>query len=179
MNHADAVALIRDGVIGHPGTWADLGAGSGTFTRALAELLGNSGHIYSVDQDIHAVERVAAWARSAGPQVSAVHADFTRDLTLPGLTGLLDGILLANALHFVPDASGVLSRLTTLLRPGGRVILVEYDRREASRWVPYPIGIARLPALAEAAGLSEPRVLATRPSEYAGILYASSMDRSP
>ena len=40
------------------------------------------------------------------------------------------------------------------LRPGGRVVLVEYDRRAHSRWVPYPIPIARLPEPAASAGLS-------------------------
>ena len=46
-----------------------------------------------------------------------------------------------------------LARLVAWLRPGGRVVLVEYDHRRANPWVPYPIGIAKLPALAKAAQL--------------------------
>ena len=94
-------------------------------------------------------------------------ADFTRPFELPGLEEpSLDGILLANALHFVPDAGVVLARLTKRLRPGGRVVFVEYDRRGASRWVPYPIPAAQLPALAASAGLSAPAITATRPSRF-------------
>ena len=89
----------------------------------------------------------------------------------------LDGILLANALHFVRDAERVLSGLVKQLRPGGRVIVVEYDRREASQWVPYPIPASRWLQLAESAGLTDPTITATRPSAYAGILYTGAATR--
>jgi SAM-dependent methyltransferase len=180
MRTGDAAAFIKDAVTGQSGVWADLGAGTGTFTRALLELLGDGSRIYALDRDAAAVADVARWAEAEAPMVTAVEGDFTGDFVLPGLgDGKLDGILLANSLHFAKDAAAVLTRLTTMLRPGGRVVLVEYDRRAASRWVPYPISIAQLPALAAAAGLSRPRVVESRPSEYGGILYAATMDRLP
>ena len=49
MDHADHVRLLRDGVT-EGGTWADLGAGTGAFTLALAELLGPGGEVIAVDQ---------------------------------------------------------------------------------------------------------------------------------
>jgi ubiquinone/menaquinone biosynthesis C-methylase UbiE len=49
MNHADHVALLRAGVPGPGGVWADLGSGAGAFTLALADLIGPTGQIYSVD----------------------------------------------------------------------------------------------------------------------------------
>jgi SAM-dependent methyltransferase len=178
MKTEDAAALIRDAVGGQSGVWADLGAGAGTFTRALRQLLGDGSHVYAVDRDPRAVADLARWADAEAPTVTAIEGDLTGDLQLPGLgDDKLDGILLANALHFAKDAAPVLGRLVKLLRPGGRVVLVEYDRRAASRWVPYPISIAQLPALAAAAGLSKPRVVESRPSEYGGILYAATMDR--
>lgn len=39
-----------------------------------------------------------------------------------------------------------------LIRDGGRVIVVEYDRRVPSRWVPYPIHASHWPQLAAAGG---------------------------
>jgi SAM-dependent methyltransferase len=178
MRVDEAAALIRDAVVGVGPVWADLGAGGGVFTRALIELLGNGARVYAVDRDPGAVADLARWAREGTPVVSAVEADFTHTFELPELAGeKLDGLLLANALHFVKDAGAVLARLAESLRPGGRVALVEYDRRDASRWVPYPIGIAHLPALAAAAGLSKPIVVDSRPSEYGGIIYAAKMDR--
>src|SRR5690606_8674477 len=78
----------------------------------------------------------------------------------------LDGILLANALHFVRDAGAALARLVRLIRPGGRVVLVEYDQPAAKPWVPYPSPVVDLDALARAAGLERCPVPALRPAVY-------------
>lgn len=173
------MALIAGAVPRRPATWADLGAGSGTFTRALVELLEPSSRIYAVDRD---ADRVAALARLAGRrpgvEVIAVAADFTRPFELPDPGCVpLDGMLLANALHFVPDAGAVLARLVQRLRPGGRVVLLEYDGRPPSPWVPYPIPATRLPRLAAAARLGSFTITATRPSAYGGILYVALAER--
>ena len=176
MKHADAIELIREAVGGRGGAWADFGAGTGTFTRALAALLGAGSTVFAVDDDARAVRalRELSTSTSGGARVIAVKADFAQPVVLPGLVrgqAQLDGILLANALHFVRDQERVLSRLVEHLRPGGRAIVVEYDRREASRWVPFPIPASQWPQLAESAGLAEPSITATRPSSYSGVLY--------
>jgi len=174
MDTRDAVVLLAGAVPREAGTWADLGAGTGTFTRALVELLGATARIYAVDRDASAVATLTRWARKAAPNVLPVVADFTGAFDLPGLPApQLDGVLLANALHFVRDGDGVLRRLADSLRPGGRVVVVEYDRRAASRWVPYPIPPVRLAELAASAGLSAPVVTATRPSAFGGRLYVA------
>jgi ubiquinone/menaquinone biosynthesis C-methylase UbiE len=179
MKHADAVALIADAVGGQGHTWVDLGAGGGTFTRALAELLGSEHRIYAVDRDADAVASLSTWAAAHAPHVTAMAADLSRALDLDELIGSpLDGILIANALHFIRDADDVLARFVRSLRHGGRVVLVEYDRREASRWVPYPVPITRLPSLAAAAGLSPFTVTASLPSMYQGVLYAAYAHRT-
>jgi trans-aconitate methyltransferase len=175
MEIHDAIELLREAVGDDSGVWADLGAGTGTFTRALAALLGPHSTIYAVDDDAKAVRALRALPSTETARLVAVKADFTRSLEAPGLgDALLDGILLANALHFVRDAPGVLGRLVERLRAGGRVVIVEYDRRDASRWVPYPIAASRWPELAVAAGLTGARITATRPSAYQGILYAGT-----
>lgn len=170
------MALLAGAVPRRPGTWADIGAGEGTFTRALAQRLGPGSRIYAVDRDARALAALRREASDA--EVIPVVADFTRPFDMPGLAGaLLDGVLIANALHFVPDAAIVLARLAARLRVGGRLVLVEYDRRRASRWVPHPIAPARLPALAASAGLSTPVIVATRPSAFGGDLYVAAADR--
>jgi SAM-dependent methyltransferase len=82
-------------------------------------------------------------------------------------------VLLANALHFVRDAEPVLARVARAVRPGGRVVIVEYDGRPASRWVPYPLPAERLPRLAARAGLGAVAVVGERPSAFSGRLYAA------
>ena len=177
MNTRDARDLIAEAIPRPGGTWADLGAGDGMFTRALVGLLGPTSRIYAVDRDARAVAALERWASTDAANVIPVAADFTSP-TLPGLEGsVLDGMLLANALHFVREAETVLARLAAWLRPGGRVVLVEYDRCRANPWVPYPIPAARLQGLAAASGLSPPVIMARRPSAFGGVLYAAAAER--
>jgi ubiquinone/menaquinone biosynthesis C-methylase UbiE len=179
MDTRDAVALIGAAIpAGGAQVWADFGAGDGTFTRALVELLGPDGRVYSVDRDRTALSSIDDWSRSADANVISVVADLSRSFELPGLGhSLLDGALFANTLHFMSDAREVLGRLAARVRPGGRVVVVEYDRRGPSRWVPYPIAVAELPRLAESAGLSAPSVVTRRPSMYGGELYVAVAER--
>jgi SAM-dependent methyltransferase len=172
VNHREALALLRAAVPAADGeTWADLGAGGGVFTRALAVLVGPGGRVHAVDADAGAVRalRALAAAGQGGAAIAVHHADVTRPLPLP----LLDGVLLANVLHFVPDAETTLPRIAAGLRPGGRLVLVEYEGRRPGPWVPHPVSAARFAELAAAAGLSPPRVAATRPSAYGGELYVA------
>jgi SAM-dependent methyltransferase len=178
MEIEDAIQLIREGVGTGTGVWADLGAGAGTFTRALAQLLGAGSTIYAVDDDEAAVAALRAWSVAGPTRIIPVQGDFTQPFDLPGLGDApLDGLLLANALHFVRDPRIVLTHLTQRLRVGGRVVLVEYDRRAASQWVPFPIHASRWAHLATSAGLAQPAVTATRQSAYAGVLYAAVATR--
>jgi ubiquinone/menaquinone biosynthesis C-methylase UbiE len=71
MDHADHVELIRAGVNGPGGTWADLGSGDGAFTLALAELLGPGGRIVSVDRDAAALRRQADAMAERFPSMSS------------------------------------------------------------------------------------------------------------
>ena len=171
MDDREAAELIADAVGESEGTWVDIGAGTGTFTRALHSLLRPGGRIYAVDNDSAAI----AALKGIGDDVIAIRADFSKSLELPEAP--VDGMLFANALHFVPDAAIVLKRLVGLIKPGGRVVVVEYDRRSANPWVPHPIGSDRWPALAAAAGLENPRVTARRKSMYAGELYVAAAER--
>src|SRR5262245_56905053 len=155
MEIHDAIELLRDAVGEGKGVWADLGAGTGTFTRALAALLGHGSTIYAVDDDANAVRALRALPSRPAVRIVAVKADFTQPLVLPDRgDASFDGLLLANALHFVRDARAVFGRVVDRVRVGGRVVVVEYDRRDASRWVPYPISAARWPELANTTGLT-------------------------
>src|SRR5262245_47738306 len=88
----EACALIERGVPTPGGTWADLGAGTGTFTLALAALIGPLGKVYAVERDrsaLQTLQRVASSNEPRGASVEVVDADFTGHLDLPPLTGIL------------------------------------------------------------------------------------------
>lgn len=178
MQIEDAVALIRSAVEGHEGMWIDMGAGRGTFTKALTEILtGPESAFLAVDRDSESVAEIRQWATSSGKPVLATETDFEDDTTFASRGhSAIAGLLFANSLHFVKDPGKLLARLVRTFQPG-RVVLVEYDRRAASRWVPYPISIASLNDLATVAGLSKFRVVESRPSNYEGIIYCAVATR--
>lgn len=163
MTHDEMVALIRGGVDVPGGTWADFGAGAGNFTRALRDLLGPQATIYAVDRDAGALE--------AQREVIPLLGDFTRPLDLPPL----DGVLMANALHWVQNQARVLELLAGYLRPGGRLILVEYEVRRPRPYIPFPVPYTRFESLALAAGFVNPQRVGERISPSSGMsMYAGA-----
>jgi SAM-dependent methyltransferase len=169
LDHEDHVALIRDGVA--PGVWADLGSGGGAFTLALADLLGPGGRIVSVDRDGGALRRQREAMAARFPDAAADYrqADFTRPLDLPAM----DGIVMANSLHFVRRKEPVLQAVLGWLRPGGRLVMVEYDADRGNPWVPHPLAYATWARVAAENGFVETRLLARRPSSHLGAIYSA------
>jgi ubiquinone/menaquinone biosynthesis C-methylase UbiE len=172
MNHADHVALLRAGVPGPGGVWADLGSGAGAFTLALADLIGPGGQIYSVDKDSAALREQERGMRALFPGVDVhyITADFTRPLPLPPL----DGVVMANSLHFQRHKDAVIQMVRGYLRPGGRLLLVEYNADRGNPWVPYPLSYPTWAALAQHNGFRTTRLLATVPSRFLGEIYAAA-----
>jgi len=171
VDHHDHVGLIRAGVEGGGTTWADLGSGEGAFTLALADLLGPGGFIHSVDRDRSALAVQARRLAASFPGVVLEQhvADFTGRLELPPL----DGIVMANSLHFVRNKLPVLRRIVGLLREGGRFVVVEYGSDTGNPWVPYPFPFETWRGLAAEAGLRDTRHLATVPSRFLGSIYSA------
>lgn len=175
MNDADALDLLRAAVPAAKGeVWADLGAGTGVFTRALAALVGPAGRVIAVDRDARAL---AALRRAAGGGAAGAIQTIAGDVTQPLALPPLDGVVMANVLHFVADAAGVLSRVAGALRPGGRLVLIEYEGRRPGPWTPYPVDAARFVELARGAGFTPPHVAARRPSRFGGEIYVAVAER--
>jgi SAM-dependent methyltransferase len=171
MDHRDHVRLIREGVLGGGKTWADLGSGEGAFTLALADLLGPTGSIYTVDRDGRALGVQVRALRDAFPNVSVTPliADFTMPLELPPL----GGIVMANSLHFERDKLAVLRLVRGHLRPDGRLILVEYNTDHGNPWVPFPLSFRSWATVAAEAGFRETQRLASVPSRFLGSIYSA------
>ena len=78
----------------------------------------------------------------------------------------LDGILMANSLHYVEHQAAFIRECESRMKCHRRFLIVEYDTCNASRWVPYPVSRTKLTTLFEHAGYSSVRVLRSRPSIY-------------
>lgn len=171
MNHVDHVALIQNGIPDPGGTWADFGSGTGAFTLALAECIGPTGKIYSIDKKKGALQQQERVMIGRFPQnhVTTITADYTRPLDLPPL----DGIVIANALHFQRRKDGIVQLLHSYLRHEGRLILVEYNVDRGNLWVPHPISYQTWETIASRNGFTETQLLATRPSRFLHEIYAA------
>ncbi len=171
MDHTDHVNLLRGGIPGPGRVWADLGSGTGAFTLALAELIGPDGQIHSVDTRRDALQRQEQAMRARFPRMTMHYrvGDFARRLDLPPL----DGVVMANSLHFQPEKDPVVRLVRSYLRPGGRLIVVEYETDRGNPWVPYPFSYRTWEKLAHRNGLVGTTLLMTRPSRFLGQIYSA------
>lgn len=171
MTIQEAVTLIGDldlvGFGNNPVRWADLGCGSGLFARALARYLPKGSVIYGVDSSPSLKKEITP----EGVEITAVRKDFIKDDL--GLE-LLDGIMMANSLHYVEDKVAFLRRLRKTFGPELPFLIVEYDTdNPVARWVPYPVSLSNLTELFRSEGYSRFRKLGERPSVYHnGRIYA-------
>lgn len=162
MELAVAKRLIQDGIehTPSPQVWADLGAGKGLFTHALADLLGPGSAVYAVDRDASALKEIDT---NPSGVVRILRKDFVREtLNLEPL----DGVLMANALHFVKDKVAFLNQLKKGLKKSGVLLIVEYDRETSTPWVPHPLSFNALEKLAFATGFNAVKKLDEEPSVF-------------
>ena len=85
----------------------------------------------------------------------------------------LDGVVMANALHFQREKDRVVQLIHGYLRPSGRLILVEYNVDHGNPWVPYPLSYGTWETLTRRNGFANTRLLATRPSRFLGEIYSA------
>ena len=110
-------------------TCADLGCGSGTFTFLLAQRVGMSGKVYAVDTSVAALDQLKI--KKPGVNIVTLRAELT-ETRLP--TASCDLVLLAFSLSASDNPGGVLAEAARLLKPDGRIAIVEW------RPVPPPPG---------------------------------------
>jgi ubiquinone/menaquinone biosynthesis C-methylase UbiE len=176
MDHKDHVNLLRPADLTPGGIWADFGAGTGAFTLALRELVGPHANIYAVDKDsrgFRELERAHREKFSTSQNVHTVRADFSGALSLPPL----DGIVMANSLHYFKDKEKTLRHVRSFLKLNGVLLLVEYDVDSGNMWVPYPLSFDTYRTLAPRAGFSEPTLLETAPSRFLKGFYSAAAYR--
>lgn len=119
---------------------ADIGAGSGYFTRRVARAVGPEGVVWAVDLVQEFLDHIAAAAAEEGltnVRTLKVEAD---DPQLPAAG--VDTVLLVDTLHYVkaPERPAYARKLRSGLAPGGRVVVVDYYPKtfEERPWGPPP-----------------------------------------
>lgn len=109
---------------------ADVGAGTGLFTRLFADRVQADGVVYAVDISPGFLKHIADEARKRGQiQIRTIRG--SQDSTnLPA--GSIDVAFLADVYHHLEHHDRVLSSIREALRPAGRLVVVEFDRTPRS-----------------------------------------------
>jgi len=105
---------------------ADVGAGSGLFSRIVAERVGPDGDVYAVDIAQTLVDHIAQTAREEG--LGNLHARLG-DPRDPGLAeNSVDRVLIVDTYHHFEYPVEMLAHIKRALRPDGIFLLVEPHR---------------------------------------------------
>jgi len=164
MTATEAIALIKPGInAATPQSWADLGCGSGTFTIALNSILPAGSYLAAVDKQQQTLP------------VDFIRANFeTDDLPLKDL----DGIVMANSLHYIRDKQELIKKLETYFSGSPTFLIVEYDTSRSNTWVPYPIPFNNLKTMFNDLGYHNINKLAEHRSIYnSAKIYAALIEK--
>jgi ubiquinone/menaquinone biosynthesis C-methylase UbiE len=104
-------------------TAVDIGCGPGNFTRAMAAMAGENGHVMALDIQADMLRYAQEKCERAGSG-----ARITWHQCLPdslGITTKADFALSFYMVHEVPDQDRLFREVSALLRPGGRYLVVE------------------------------------------------------
>jgi SAM-dependent methyltransferase len=103
---------------------ADVGAGRGELTVALAAEVGPSGHVFSTDIDTQALDQIRARIAAASLQDVTVVQSHARDTGLP--TNCCDAVVLRRVYHHLSDPVATNGDLLRVLRPGGVLAIIDF-----------------------------------------------------
>ncbi len=107
---------------------ADVGAGTGLFEPLLAARVGAEGTVYAVDIVPKFIEHIKTKAAENGlTQIEAILGD-DRSTRLPESS--VDVVFVCDTYHHFEDYEAMLASIHQALRPGGKFVLVEFDRVE-------------------------------------------------
>jgi ubiquinone/menaquinone biosynthesis C-methylase UbiE len=109
---------------------ADVGAGTGLFTRLFAEKVGPDGRVYAVDISEAFLKHIAAEAKKRNHSHVRTIRGTQESTSLP--PGSVDLVFLADVYHHFEQPAKVLASIHQALRPGGRLVVLDFDRTPES-----------------------------------------------
>jgi len=128
---------------------ADVGAGSGVIALLLAQKVGAGGTAIAQDIAPEFLQGIAARARAAGLPQLRTQLGEEKDARLPANT--LDLIFTSDTYHHFEYPQAMLASLRAALKPGGRLIVIDYEKipGRSSAWVMGHVRADRATVIAE------------------------------
>ena len=103
---------------------ADIGAGTGYYARRMAPLVGSNGTVYAVDVQPEMIGMLRELAAKAGLANIKPVLGMVDDVKLPEAS--LDLAIMVDVYHELEFPFEVIESLVRALKPGGRLVYVEY-----------------------------------------------------
>jgi predicted methyltransferase len=120
---------------------ADIGAGSGYFTVRLARAVGDAGRVYAVDVSPDMIRHLNRRIRDAGIRNVVTVLSEPDDPLLPDAS--VDRFVIVDTWHHIEDKAGYLTRLKRMLKPGGQVVHIDFQKRDLPVGPPLGMKISR------------------------------------
>jgi predicted methyltransferase len=105
---------------------ADVGAGTGLFTRLLAREVGPTGRVYAVDISETFVDNILRTAREQGLGNVVGVVNTARDVMLPPQS--VDLVLISDTYHHFEYPLSTMGSIHRALKPGGEVVVIDFRR---------------------------------------------------
>lgn len=158
--------VVRALALRRGATVCEIGAGSGYLALRLARAVGPAGHVYAVDAEPRMLEVLTARIREARVRNVTPVLGLDDDPLLPARS--CDLIAIVDTYHHFPDGPAYLRRLVRALRRGGRIVNIDFHRRETPVGPPLEHRVAREEFLGDArrAGLTLSAEWAFLPYQY-------------
>lgn len=107
---------------------ADFGSGSGHYSLALAEAVGDSGRVYAIDVQQELLKKVKDLSRAEHRNnIEALWGNVEKLGGSKLREGSVDGVVIANALFQFEDKDAALAEARRILKPKGRLFLIDWS----------------------------------------------------
>ena len=166
--------LLRDLGLAEGMNLADIGCGPGFFTIPAARIVGEQGSVFAADIEGEMLSTVRSRASEAG--LTNVHIVKTNEREIPIAPGVCDIVLLAYIIHEVEHRASFLHRAARLLKPGGRLVILEWEKVEEPNGPPIEERLSPEDTVADAqaAGLLPVEARSITPTQYLRVFQRAS-----
>ncbi len=107
---------------------ADFGAGNGYYAFALAKKVGETGRVYCIDVQNEMLQKIAKEAEEEMLQnLEIVSSDLEKEKGSTLKESSIDVVLIANTFFQIENKHAVVKEALRILRPKGRVLLIEWS----------------------------------------------------
>lgn len=112
---------------------ADFGAGSGHYSIEAAKIVRNSGKVYAIDVQKELLDKIKSLAEANNlSNIEIVWSDLEKNQGSRLADGMIDAVIISNILFQAEDKNAVVKEASRILKKGGKVMVVEWDKDSGS-----------------------------------------------